>query len=435
MKITCFSGAFLLSAALFLSSAAMARDVAIHAGRLIDGVSRTPRDKVTILIRDDRIVSVEPGFVQPAGAELIDLSGKTVLPGLIDGHVHMLLNFQKNPGLLARVTRSSHDALLTGVVNARTTLHAGFTSVRDLGSNIDAVVALKKAIAAGEIEGPRMWVGGLLGPTGGHSDQHTGFSPEVHDPNWDEYLVDGPENAIKKVRQLHRAGADLIKIMPSGGVMSVGDDPNAQLMTDAEIKAIVDTAHTLHMPVAAHAHGLKAIERASELGVDSIEHGTFANAAAYKVMKAHGTYMQPTVAAGAMISDFAKANPGVMDKSVEAKARTVGPMMSRNAIEAYKAGVAISFGTDAGTFPHGKNAVEFELLAKAGIPIIDTIMAATTNAAKLLGAADDIGSVQAGHYADIIATDTNPLEDVTALQRVSFVMKGGAVVKDAAAAQ
>lgn len=430
MKHAPLGCAVALSAALLLSSTAMARDIAIHAGRLIDGMSRTPRDKVTILIHDDRIVSVSPGFTRPAGAELIDLSGKTVLPGLIDMHVHMLLDVSRYPGMLPKVTRSSYDDLLSGAANARVTLAAGFTSVRDLGAPTTAVIALKRAITAGEVEGPRMWVAGApLGPTGGHSDRSTGFDPAISSAEWDSSLIDGPVDAIKKVRALHRAGADVVKIMPSGGVLSVGDDPNAQLMTDDEIKAVVDTAHILHMRVAAHAHGQQAIERASALGVDSIEHGSYADAAAYKVMKANGTYMEPTVIAGASVSEYASVHPGAFERSVEAKALTIGPIMSRNAGEAYRAGVKISFGTDAGVFPHGQNAREFALLAKAGIPVIDTILAATSVAATLLGHADDVGTVQAGRYADIIATNENPLDDVTALQRVSFVMKGGAVVK------
>jgi imidazolonepropionase-like amidohydrolase len=418
------------SAALLLPAMAPAEDIAIHAGRLIDGVARTPRSNVTVLIHDDRIVSVTPGFSQPAGARLIDLSHKTLLPGLIDGHVHMLVNLERHPGQLAKVTRSSYDDLMSGVGYARTTLLAGFTSARDLGGPTSAIVALKKAINSGEIDGPRLWVAGMmLGPTGGHSDLHTGFATEVTNKEWQDGIIDGPADATRKVRALHQAGADVIKIMPSGGVSSVGDDPQAQLMTDEEIKAVVDTAHVLHMRVAAHAHGDKAIAHAAALGVDSIEHGTFASAETYKIMKAHGTYMEPTVIAGAMIADYVRAHPGAMEKSIEAKSLAVGPIMSRNAVEAYRAGVKISFGTDAGVFEHGKNAIEFQLLAKAGIPVIDTILAATSVAASLLDASADIGSVQPGRYADIIATDGNPLDDVTELQRVRFVMKGGKVYK------
>lgn len=275
-----------------------------------------------------------------------------------------------------------------------------------------------------------MWVAGnMLGPTGGHSDLNTGYAFEVTNRKWDDGIIDGAADAVRKVRELHRAGADVIKIMPSGGVTSVGDDPEAQLMTDEEIKAVVDTAHALHMRVAAHAHGDKAIAHAAALGVDSIEHGTFATPETYKIMKAHGTYMEPTVIAGSMVSDFAKTHPGMMERSIEIKALKIGPIMSRNAIEAYRAGVKLSFGTDAGVFPHGKNAVEFHLLAKAGVPVIDIILAATSVAAELLDASADVGSVRVGRFADIIATDGNPLDDVTELQRVSFVMKDGKVYK------
>ena len=278
-----------------------------------------------------------------------------------------------------------------------------------------------------------MWVSGMiLGPTGGHDDLSTGYDPVITKPEWTDGVVDSPEEAIKKVRERHRAGADLIKIAPSGGVYTMGDDPNAQLMTDAEIKAVVDTAHTLHMKVAAHAHGKDAIEHAVELGVDSIEHGSFADADTYKMMKAHGTYLVPTLIAGASVVEYAKLHPERLPPGGGAKALAVGAVMSRNAGEAYRAGVKIAFGTDAGVYAHGQNAREFRLMVDAGIPPMSAIQAATSVAADLIGDGPDIGSIQPGRYADIIATRGDPLADIGQLQHVEFVMKAGRVVKSRA---
>lgn len=421
-----------LSAALMLCGAgsAEAKDIVIHAGTLIDGVSSGERHNVSIVIRDDRIVSVDDGFTTPAGTEVIDLSRQTVLPGLIDAHVHLTLQLGKRQQLLSPVTRSSYDEAMDGVANARTTLLAGFTSVRDVGGFTPVVVALKKGQREGTIQGPRMWVSGnILGPTGGHGDISTGFDPALSKPEWSTGIVDGPDEALKKVREMHRDGVDLIKIVPSGGVASVGDDPQAQLMTDAEIKAIVDTAHTLHMKVAAHAHGTQSIDHASDIGVDSIEHGTFATADSYKIMKAHGTYMVPTLIAGETVYEFAKTHPELLSPSVAQKALAVAPRMSKNAYDAWKSGVKMAFGTDAGVYPHGQNAKEFALMVKAGIPAMDTIKAATTGAADLIGDSADIGSIQPGRYADIVATDGDPLQDITLLQRIGFVMQGGRIYK------
>lgn len=413
-----------------LCAPAHARDVVIHAGHLIDGTSRLTRDRVSIIIKDDRITGVENGFIDRPGAEVIDLSNKTVLPGLIDAHVHLLLQLGKVSPTIAAVTQSYYDRILDGAVNARTTLMAGFTSVRDVGGYTPASVALKKAVASGKIDGPRMWVAGsLIGPTGGHSDASTGFDEVLTKPEWTDGIVDGADEAVKAVRRHHREGADLIKIVPSGGVASVGDDPQAQLMTDEEIKAVVDTAHVLHMKVAAHAHGAQAVEHASRLGVDSIEHGSYATDAGDKVMKANGTYLVPTLIAGATVVEYAKLHPEALGPSSAAKALAVGPIMSANFYRAYKAGVKIAFGTDAGVYPHGNNAKEFALMVQAGMPAIDAILSATAGAADLIGDSQDIGSVQPGRYADIIAVDGDPVKDIATLQHVTFVMKGGSVVK------
>jgi imidazolonepropionase-like amidohydrolase len=424
-------------AALALSAGqAAAGDVVIHAGRLIDGVSKAPRSQVSILIHDDRITEVQPGFVSPAGAEVIDLSNATVLPGLIDCHDHITAEFDGGNPIAEAVTRTTYDDAFQSVGNARRTLLAGFTTVRDVGANPDVVIALKKAIAKGEIAGPRLFVAGPpLGPTGGHGDPANGLDPGLSHEGWTDWLVDGPDDARRIVRKLHRMGADLIKIMPSGGVLSIADDPNLQLMTDDEIRAVVQTAHGLHMKVAAHAHGTEAIDHASALGVDSIEHGSFADEGSYKIMKQHGTYLVPTMLVAQTVVDVAMHHPEQLNPSSAAKALQVGPRIKANFAAAYHAGVKIAFGTDQGLAPHGTNAKEFALMVDAGMTPIDAIMAATHNAADLIGDSKDIGAVAPGHFADIVAVAGDPLTDVTELERVQFVMKEGKVYKEGGAAK
>lgn len=421
----------LAAAALLCTTAAPApaRDVVVHAGRLIDGASARPREKVSIIVKDDRIVDVQAGFVTPTGAEVVDLSSATVLPGLIDMHDHITGQYSGRNPIAERFTTSEIDTAYQSVAYARRTLDAGFTSVRDVGGDTGVVVALKRAIASGAIQGPRLWVSGHpLGPSGGHGDPQNGIRTDL-DLHGENKVIDGPDDAVRVVRQMHRDGVNLIKIMPSGGVLSIGDDPNATLMTDAEIRAVVDTAHRLGMRVAAHAHGQDAIVRASALGVDSIEHGSFGDAAAYKVMKEHGTWLVPTLLVADTVVKIAKAHPESLPPSSARKALEVGPITIRNLGAAYRAGVKIAFGTDQGMAPHGTNGQEFALMVSAGMTPMDAIRAATTNAAELLGAPADVGSVQAGRYADIIAVSGDPLSDITELERVRFVMKGGAVVK------
>jgi imidazolonepropionase-like amidohydrolase len=421
-----------LAALTVLSAApAAAKDLVIHAGRLIDGTGKAPRSQVSILVHDDRITGVEAGFTTPKGAEVIDLSTSTVLPGLIDDHVHITQSFHKGDPIHTAMTRTSFDDEIDAVVNARNTLMAGFTSARDVGGDTGVVVALKRAINAGLIPGPRLWVAGTpLGPTGGHGDAANGLDPELEHPGWTNNLIDSPEAARKAVRRLRREGADLIKIMPSGGVMSIGDDPKLQLMEDDEIKAVVETAHNLGMKVAAHAHGKQAIDHAITLGVDSIEHSTYSDAESYKLYKAHGTYMVPTMLVGSKVYEHAKTHPEDLNPSTAQKALTVVPYMLKNLRGAYEAGVKIAFGTDTfGMSNHGENAQEFKLMVDSGMPPMEAIKAATWNAADLIGDTADIGSIQPGRYADIIAVDGDPLANVTVLETVPFVMKGGVVYK------
>lgn len=409
---------------------ALAKDQVIHAGKLIDGLAKTPREKVSILIHDDRITGVEAGFASPAGAEVIDLSNATVLPGLIDAHDHITGEFDGGNPVVEAVTGSTYDSAYVSVGAAWRTLQAGFTTIRDVGADNTLVISMKKAIAKGVIPGPRMWVAGEpLGPTGGHGDAANGFDAELSHPGWTDNLIDSPEAARRTVRAFRRQGVDLIKIMPSGGVLSNGDNPNEQLMADDEIKAVVETAHSLGLKVAAHAHGKEAIDKAVVLGVDSIEHGSFADAESYKLMKVHGTYLVPTLLVGDTAMKIARAHPEQLNPSSAAKALRVGPVLLKNLGDAYHAGVKIAFGTDESLAPHGDNGKEFALMVKAGMTPMDAILAATAGGSDLIGHPQDIGSVQAGRYADIIAVSGDPLADITELERVQFVMKGGVVYK------
>ncbi|MEO5865965.1 MAG: amidohydrolase family protein [Sphingomonas sp.] len=425
-------GALAVAAAVLGANAACASDIVIHAGRLIDGVTKAERKQVSILIHDDRVTEVREGFVAgPAGARIIDLADRTVLPGLIDCHDHITAAWHAGDPIRLAVTRTDEDDAIEATASARNTLLAGFTSIRDVGASTPVIVALKRAVNAGVIEGPRMWVAGNpLGPTGGHGDPANGLDPELEHPGWTNSLIDSPEAARRAVRALKREGADLIKIMPSGGVMSIGDDPTLQLMQDDEIKAVIDTAHSLGMRVAAHAHGKQAIDHTISLGVDSIEHGSYADQGSYALFKAHGTYLVPTMLVGAKVYERAKEHPEQLNPSTAEKALVIGPLLQRNLHDAYKAGVKIAFGTDTfGLSLHGENAQEFPIMVRAGMTPIDAIWAATHNAADLIGDSADIGAVAPGHYADIIAVEGDPLADISTLEHVDFVMKGGRVVK------
>ena len=421
----------LAAAALAAStSGVIAKDIVIHAGTLIDGVSKTPRTNVSILIHDDRITGVQAGFVAPKGTDVIDLSKATVLPGLIDCHVHITGQFDGGNPVAEAVTETDYDSAVKSTTYARNTLLAGFTSVRDVGAEAGVVIALKKAIAKGIVVGPRMWVAGPpLGPTGGHSDAANGFDPELLHPGWTDNIVNSPEDARRIVRKLKQQGVDLIKIMPSGGVLSIGDDPNRQLMMDDEIAAVVQTAHSLGLKVAAHAHGKGAIDAAVRLDVDSIEHGSFADAGSYSLMKQHGTYLVPTLLVAQTVYDIAKTHPEQLNPSSAKKALMVAPIIQQNFHNAYLAGVKIAFGTDQGLAPHGTNAKEFALMVKYGMKPMDAIIAATGSAADLIGDTADIGSVQQGRYADIVAVNGDPLADITVLQHMQFVMKGGTIYR------
>ena len=405
-------------------------DIAIQAGHLIDGVAATIRDRATILITGTRIAGVQDGWQAPAGARIINLQTATVMPGLIDCHTHITGEGTGN-AVERAATMTPLDDAVRSTVYAKRTLEAGFTTIRNVGADGGADVALKRAINDGFVAGPRIWTARtVLSITGGHGDQG-GLRPDLGSPpDWTEGVIDSPDAARKAVRYQHKYGADLIKITATGGVLSIGDSGDAQQFTDDEMHAIVEAAHLLGIKVAAHAHGKRGMEAAIRAGVDSIEHGSYLDEGTIKLFKEHGTYLVPTIIAGKTVAEWAKI-PGYLHPSVQAKAATIGPLMQDMFRRAYAGGVKIAFGTDSGVSKHGDNAREFAYMVEAGMPPMQAILSATRGGADLIGAADRIGSIQAGRFADVIAVAGNPLTDITELQRVTFVMKGGVVHKGA----
>jgi imidazolonepropionase-like amidohydrolase len=426
MRCSIIPGALILAAA-FAASVAFGNDVVLHAGRLIDGVADTPRSHVSVVIRDGKIVAIEEGFVSPAGAEIIDLSNTTVLPGLIDCHIHIsaLLPSRTNATEYS-LTHSDIDRAFDGALFARRLLQQGFTSARDVGGG-DETVALRNAINEGKTPGPRLLVSlEPLSPTAGHGDPRSGLDPKLMHPGWENGIVDSPDEARMRVREHKRRGADLIKLIPSGGMASTGDDPRQQLMTNEEIKVAVETAHSLGMKVAAHIYPAAAIENAVRAGVDSVEHGSFASAQTFSLMRAHGTYLVPTLSVYEVFYVVARDNPELLTPGTAAKELANDLLPKKNLALAVKSGVKIAYGTDLG---EGDHAMEFRLLVENGMKPMDAIFAATRNAADLLGTADQVGSLRVGNLADIIAVSEDPLAAPDALEHVIFVMKGGMVYR------
>ena len=412
-----------------IAARAHAGDVVIHAGKLYDGASDHPRDRVSIVIHDERIVAVEQGYVHLPGSTVIDLSSATVLPGFIDCHVHLSSPLPGQGNFVENwLTRSSLDRAFDAERYARHMLEQGFTTVRDLGGGAETV-ALMHAIDAGTVAGPRI-IAALepLGPTAGHGDMRSGLDAALSHPDWDFGIVDGPAQAAYRVREHRRRGATVIKLMPSGGIASTGDDPRQQLMTNEEMQAAVVTAHALGLKVAAHVYPAAAIENAVRAGVDSIEHGSFATAGTFALMKAHGTVLVPTLSVYDVYYQVASRHPDLLAPGTAAKELANDLLPKRNLPLAVKSGVRIAYGTDLG---EGDHAQEFGLLIANGMTAHDALAAATSIAADLLGHGADLGTIAPGRLADIVATPDDPLVDPAQFARVVFVMKAGVVYRSA----
>jgi imidazolonepropionase-like amidohydrolase len=414
-------------------SGAQAETVIVQAGQLLDRPERAPRGAATLLIRDGRIEQVRDGhhvaaaFGAPADTEVVDLRGYFVLPGLIDSHVHLTSDLGGVAGQLAEVQRSPSDNALEAAANARKTLLAGFTTVRNLGDGDGEIRALRDAIAAGKLPGPRILTANTgISATAGHGDATLGYRADLHEALATAgNTCDGVEACRRAVRRQVAQGADVIKLAITGGVNSrIGAGLGVQMFED-EARAVVETARMYGKKVAVHAHGADGINLALRLGVDSIEHGTLLDKQGLQLFRRSGAYYVPTLSTVNGYRERLAANPEAYTGEVLAKIRWRIDITGKSLEQAVPAGVRIAFGTDAGVSLHGRNAEEFELMVAHGMTPAQAIVAATRNAADLLGLGDSIGSLEPGKQADLIAVRGNPLEDVTVLKQVRVVMKGG----------
>jgi imidazolonepropionase-like amidohydrolase len=413
-----------------LAFAGFAQKTILHCGSLIDVKTQTVLKNRSIVVEGKKIVAVSEGFMSPGkGDVVINLKDRTVMPGLIDSHVH--LESETNPGAyLDRFVKNPGDVAYQALVYAKRNLMAGFTTVRDLGGT-NIVISLRNAINKGLVEGPRIFTAGVtIGTTGGHADDTNGINDAFKkDLGPEDGVINGVADAAKAVRQRYKEGSDLIKITATGGVLSYAKDGAGAQFTDEEIRAIVQTAKDYGYKVAAHAHGKDGMKRAVLGGVTSIEHGTFMDEEVMELMKKMGTFYVPTVIAGRSSADSSKI-PNYYPEMVAKKAAAIGPIIQGTFAKAYKAGVKIAFGTDAGVFGHGKNGYEFVLMNEGGMPVLEAIKSATVTAADLLGQSDLIGSIEVGKAADIVAVPGDPVADVKLMTKVNFVMKDGKVYKN-----
>ena len=402
----------------------------IYAGKLITAENDKQLTDHTIVIEQNKISAVEAGFKQPsAGDEVIDLRQHTVMPGLMDMHTHFYTQF--SPTVYSEsFTMNEADLALRGATFAEKTLMAGFTTVRELGDNHHISNALKKAIAKGYVKGPRIFAAGKsIATTGGHADPTNGIAYALMaDPGPKDGVINGADDARKAVRQRYKEGSDLIKITATGGVLSVAKSGSNPQFTDEELAAIVSTAKDYGMKVAVHAHGKEGMERAIKAGVDSIEHGTYMDKTTMAMMKKQGTYFVPTISAGKWAEEKSRI-AGFFPDLVRPKAATIGGRIQQTFADAYKAGVKIAFGTDAGVYEHGNNWREFIYMTEAGMPALEAIHSATIEGARLLGVADELGSIKAGKLADIVAVQGDPLQDINLMGKISFVMKAGQIYR------
>jgi imidazolonepropionase-like amidohydrolase len=424
-KIACVALAILIAPVYLL-----AQRTIIYCGKLIDPAAGQVQTGMSIVVTGNMITEVQKGYMAAAaGDKVIDLKARTVMPGLIDSHVH--LESEGGPNTqLKEFTMSDADVAFQSTVYARTTLMAGFTTVRDVGGS-GVNIALRNAIRKGLVAGPRVYTAGkIIASTGGHADPTHGYRKGLYaEPSFTETVADGRDECIRAVRQMYKEGADLIKITASGGVLSLEKDGLGAQFSDEELKAIVETAKDYGMAVAAHAHGAEAIKRAIRAGVTSIEHGTFMDDEAIGLFKKYGVWYVPTIIAGKSVADSAR-KPGYFPAVIAGKALLVGPVIQGTFAKAYKAGVKIAFGTDAGVYAHGKNWMEFVYMTEVGMPALEAIKCATVNASELIGVSDKVGTITKGKFADIVAVEGDPTTDIHAMGAMKFVMKDGVVYKN-----
>lgn len=421
---------FLFALLCLLALHLTAQKTYIQCGRLIDGLSNTEQQAVTIIVQGNTIVGIEKGYTKGAATDHeIDLKNKTVLPGLIDCHVHLESQFSKT-SIIEGITRPDPEVAYYAAMYAKRTLMAGFTTVRDCGGS-GVNISLRNAINKGLVDGPNILTAGkAISATGGHMDRSVGRREDAMRsmPGPEDGVADGHDELVKAVRMQFRRGADLIKIASTGGVLDLSKDGSGAQFTIDEIKAVVETAKDYGMNVACHAHGAEGIRRAILGGVTSIEHGTFMDDEDIALAKKYGTWYVPTIIAGKSVADSAKI-PGYFPPVIAGKALEVGPHIQQTFAKAYKAGVKIAFGTDAGVYAHGKNYIEFQYMTEAGMPPMEAIKAATVHAADLLGISKERGTISINKMADIIAVSGDPLQDIKVFATIDFIMKEGKIYK------
>lgn len=412
------------------ATATVAQRTLIHCGNLINGKTKEIQSQVTVVVEANKILSVDKGFTKPGKDDkLIDLSKKTVMPGLIDMHVHIESETSKD-ALVKRYTQNEADVAFQSTIYARKTIMAGFTTVRDCGGS-GVNISLRNAVNMGTIVGPRIFTTGKgIATTGGHGDPTNGSRKDLMgDPGPKEGVINGPDDARKAVRQRYKDGADFIKITATGGVLSVAKDGSGPQFTQEEVNAIVEAAKDYGFHTAAHAHGAEGMKRAVLAGITTIEHGTLMTEEVMDLMKKMGTYHVPTIIAGRSAAEYAKI-PGYYHPLVAPKAIEIGSKIQENFNKAYKRGVKMAFGTDAGVYPHGENAREFGYMVEGGMPAIEALLCAMQINADILGYGDKIGSVEAGKLADLVAVNEDPTKNIKTMEKVTFVMKDGVVYKN-----